>query len=204
MGKKRFVITVARQFGSLGRPIAKRMAEKLDVEFYDRDLVEKAAEKLKLPVSVIEEYEEGVKEEKTNPFFNMMFPLGRSGASTKDKIFDAQKNIIEFLADTESCVIVGRCSDFILSEYENAMHVFIYAPYPVRVENCVNELKIERDEAHKMIDAVDKARDEYHMNYAGYMPDDKNHKDILIDSSFLGIDGTVEHLVQAARMKFGL
>lgn len=204
MSKSKYVITITRQFGSLGRPIAKKMAETLGIEFYDRDIVDQAAKKLNLPVSVIQEKEESAKKAPVNAFSRMMYPLGKGTSETQDKIFEAQKNIIKFLAEKENCIIVGRCSDFILSEMENAAHIYIYAPYEVRVENCVKDLNLEITEARKMIVAVDEARDSYHMQYAGYLPDDKNHKDIMIDSSFLGVDGTADYLVEAVKRKFSL
>ena len=203
MSKSKYVITITRQFGSLGRPIAKKMSELLGIEFYDRDLVDQAAEKLKLPKSVVDEEEESAVA--TTPFYlrRMQFPLGKNSNSRQDEIFEAQQNIIKFLADEETCIIVGRCSDFILSEMENAIHIYIYAPYEKRVENCVKDLKMDVKEARKMIVDVDEARDSYHMHYAGYYPDYKLHKDILIDSSVLGVDGTAEYLVELIKRKFG-
>ena len=194
MGKSKYVVTITRQFGSMGRPIAKKMAEKLGIEYYDRDIVDQAANKLNLPVSVVDEAEETAKKVKVSPFARMMFPLGKGTSNTQDKIFEAQQNIIKFLAEKETCIIVGRCADFTLEEMENAMHIYIYAPYEVRVEHCVKDLNIE----------VEEARDSYHMQYAGYHPDDKNHKSILVDSSFLGVEGTADFLVDAVKRKFQL
>lgn len=203
MGKSRFVITVQRQFGSMGRPIAKKMAEILGIEYYDRDLVDQAAKQLQLPVSVVDEQEENAKvSDVENPFFRMKFPLGRGVSDVQNKIFEAQENIIRFLADKETCVIVGRCSDFILSERKDSMHIYIYAPYEERVRHCVNDLHIDPQEARKMIVDVDKARASYHMNYAGFLPDDPTYKHILIDSSFLGIEGTAAFLAEAVRKKW--
>lgn len=203
MGKSRYVITIQRQFGSMGRPIAKKLAEILGIEYYDRDLVDQAAKQLGLPVSVVNQQEENAKVSQVeNPFLRMKFPLGKGVSDTQNKIFQAQANIIRFLADKETCVIVGRCSDFILSERKDSMHIYIYAPYEDRVEHCVNDLHIDLKEARKMIIDVDKARASYHMNYAGFLPEDPNYKHILIDSSFLGIDGTAEYLAQAVKRKW--
>ena len=204
MGKSKFVITVTRQFGSMGRPIAKRLSEILDIEYYDRDIVDHAAQKLDLPVSVIKESEESAQECARNPFSRMVFPLGKGTSDTQDKIFYAQQNIIRFLAEKETCVIVGRCSDFTLREMENAMHVYIYAQYSARLKHCIEDLGLEENEARKMIADVDKARDSYHMNYAGFLPNDERHKDILIDSSFLGVEGTAQYLADAVRRKYDI
>lgn len=203
MSHSRYVVTITRQFGSMGRPIARKMAEMLGIEYYDRDLVDQAAEKLNLPVSVISEVEEKANSLSKNPFFRMASPLGSGTTTTQDKIFEAQQNIIKFLAEKETCVIVGRCADFTLSEMENAIHIYIYASYEARLEHCIKDLGMEEDETRRMMAAVDKARESYHMNFAGYMPDDKSHKDILIDSSLLGVEGTAEYLVELVKKKFG-
>lgn len=202
MSKSRYVVTITRQFGSLGRPIARRMSEILGIEYYDRDLVDQAAEKLNLPKSVVDEEEESAVT--VAPFYlrRMQFPLGKGTNSRQDEIFAAQQNIIKFLADKETCIIVGRCADFTLEEMENAIHVYIYAPYEKRVENCVNNLQMNLDEARKLIVSVDEARDSYHMNYAGYRPNDEKHKDIMIDSSLLGAEGTAAYLAELVRRKF--
>lgn len=205
MGKSKYVITITRQFGSLGRPIARKMSEILGIEYYDRDLVDKAAEQLRLPESVVDEEEESATQSAA-PFYlrRMQFPLGNKNTSARqDEIFEAQQNIIRFLADKETCIIVGRCSDFILGEKDKALHIYIYAPYEKRVENCVKDLGIEEREAQQLIVKVDEARDSYHMHYAGYLPDDKLHKNILIDSSVLGVDGTAEYLADLVKRRFG-
>lgn len=202
MGKSRYVITITRQFGSMGRPIARKMAEKLGIEYYDRDLVDQAANKLKLPVSVVDEDDEIFSEGKVNPFFRMAFPLGRK-QDQQEKIFEAQRNIIEFLAEKETCIIVGRCSDFILEQMENIVNIYIYAPYRDRLEHCINDLGMDEETARRTIVDVDEARNAYHMKFAGYAPDDKRHKDILINSSLLGVDGTADFLVDLVRRRFG-
>ena len=199
---EKFVVTITRQFGSLGRPVAKRMSEILGIEYYDRDIVDQAAKKLKLPVSVINQEEEKAAKPEISPFSRMMFPLGKGTSSTQDSIFEAQKNIIEFLAEKHSCIIVGRCSDFILGDEKNSMHIYIYASYEARLKHCTEDLGMEEAEARRMIKLVDEARNSYHMQYAGYLPDDKRFKDILIDSSLFGVEGTAEFLAEAVRKKF--
>lgn len=208
MSESKYVITITRQFGSLGRPIAKKMSEILGIEYYDRDLVDKAAEQLRLPESVVHEEEETAAPGQVAPeaplyLRRMRFPLGKNTSARQDEIFEAQQNIIRFLADKETCIIVGRCSDYILAEKEKALHIYIYAPYEQRVENCVKDLGLELDAARRLIVEVDEARDSYHQHYAGYLPDDKLHKNILIDSSVLGVDGTAEYLADLVKRKFG-
>lgn len=204
MKKETYVVTIQRQFGSMGRPIARNMSEMLGIEFYDRDLVDQAAQKLNLPVSRVSENEETGEKKGRNPFWQMLLPLGSELPDEQDKIFEAQKNIIQFLAEKESCIIVGRCSDFILHDMKNAMHIYIYAPFETRVRNSVEQLGLSEDEARKMCVEVDKARDSYQQRYAGCLLDDKRTKHLLIDSSLFGVKGTAEFLVDAVKRRFRL
>lgn len=108
----KYVITVTRQFGSMGRPIAKKLAQRLGINYYDRDIVDMTAKKLNVPVSVISELEESVQ----GKFFRMKYPLGMGTSEMQNSIFETQKKIIRDIADKETCLIVGRCSDYILQE----------------------------------------------------------------------------------------
>lgn len=197
MEDSKFAITISRQFGSLGRPIAMKMADILNVEFYDRDIVEKASKELKLPTSVIEDNEESAK----NGFFSMKFPLGMSTSIMQNEIFHVQKGIILETAARESAIFVGRCSEYILRNHDNCFRIFIYAPYEQRIRNCVETLHMEEELAIKTINEVDKARAAYHKAYTGYLPDDYNHQDIMIDSSKCGVDGTAELLCDMFKKK---
>lgn len=196
---EKFVVTIARQFGSLGRPIARMVSEKLGIEYYDRDIVEIAAKNLNLPVSTISDVEESAK----SAFFNMNYPLGMGTTSIQDSIFAVQRKIIADLAERESCIIVGRCADFILKDHKNIINVFIYAPYEARLANCVERLDMKPDEAKKMISSVDKARESYHRHYCGYSMSDKDYKHVMLDSSLLGVEGTCEVLTDIIEKKFG-
>lgn len=197
---EKFVVTIARQFGSLGRPIARKVSEKLGIEYYDRDIVELTAKNLNLPVSAISDAEESAK----SAFFNMNYPLGMGTTAIQDSIFAAQRKIIVNLAEKESCIIVGRCADHILRDCRNIINVFIYAPYEARLVNCVERLDMRLDDAKRMIASVDKARESYHRHYCGYSMSDKDYKHIMLDSSLLGVDGTCEVLADMIKKKFNL
>lgn len=192
---KKFVVTINRQFGSLGRPIAKRAAELLGVEVYDRDIVEKAASDINMPLRQVSDQEERARQS----FEFMQYPLGLGTSKLQDDIYYAQREYIIKTAAKESCIMVGRCSDYILSEEKCIIRIFIYASAEDRLKNCVETLHMEEKEAKKMIKAVDKARDAYHMRYAGYYPGDKNHIDFCINSSALGVEGSaqlIRHIVE--------
>lgn len=195
---KNYTITITREFGSLGRPIALRMSEILGIEYFDRDIVDATAKKMNLPVSTVSNAEETAK----TGFFNMKFPLGTGTNAIQDEIFSTQCSIINELAEKKSCIIVGRCSDYILQNQKNSIHIYIYAPYEERLKNCVDHLKLDADTARKMIADVDKARENYHKHYAKYAPSDYRYKDILINSALLGVDGTAKHLCSIIKERF--
>ena len=195
---EQYMITISREFGSLGRPIARRMSEILGGMYYDRDIVEEVSKQLQLPVPTISDVEERA----PGSYFSMRFPLGNMTSDLQNKVFRAQQDIITELADRESCIIVGRCADYVLREKKNLMRVYIYTSYENKYDNCVNNLAMTPREAKKMIRDVDQARIAYHMRYAGYMPDE--NKDIQIDSAFLGVEGTAWYLSQAAKHRFGV
>lgn len=108
--------------------------------------------------------------------------------------FESQRRIISKLADSQSCIIVGRCSDYVLRNHPKLFRIFIYAPFEARYRNCIENLHMDEAEAKKMITEVDKARTAYHLRYTKYTPDDIHHNELLIDSSILGIDGTAKYL----------
>ncbi len=192
----KYIVTINRQFGSLGRPIAKQLAELLDIPVYDRDIVEKAASDMNMSLKVVSTEEEKA----SSRFAAMQYPLGMGTSRIQDDIFYAQRKFIIQTASTSSCIMVGRCSDYILSD-EKPIRIFIYAPYEERLKNCVDILNMELSEAQKMIKAVDKARDAYHMHYAGYLPGDRNHIDFCINSSTLGVEGSAKLIRDIVEIK---
>ena len=115
----KYVVTISRQFGSLGRTIAQYMSRDLNIEFYDRDIVEATARRMGLPVPEISQ-----EEERAGLFANRMYPLGMGLTSMKQELFQVQSNIIRDLAQKESCIIVGRCADSILQDMDPQLHLY--------------------------------------------------------------------------------
>ena len=124
-------------------------------------------------------------------------------ASMRDEIFLIQKNIIRDLAQKESCIIVGRCADSILMDMENHLNVYVYAPFDARLRNCTEILKMDEKTARKMIREVDRSRELYHRRYCPEYSDPSTNKDIMIDSSRFGTEGTVKILTGLVRELFG-
>lgn len=195
---KPYVITISRQFGSMGRSIAQALSRELQIDFYDRDIVEETAKRLGMPVSVISDTEENSK----SIYFRRMYPLGMGITSFKDEVFLVQKNIIRDLAEKGSCIIVGRCAESILADKENRLSVYIYAPYSARLKNCMEKLGMDEATAKKMIREVDRSRELYHRRYCPEFRDAFTDRDLMIDSSRFGVEGTAQLLAHLARAMF--
>lgn len=195
-----YTIVIQRTFGSNGRAIARKVADKLGIRFYDRDIVEQVANTLNMPVSTISDEEE--KAHSGLHHLMEMFPLGTDSNYMQDMIFSVQKDIILKLANEENCIIVGRCADYLLRNRKNNLNVYIYAPYAHRLKVCVEEFGMSTDEAKHMILSVDKARSAYHKRYTGYYSNDERYQDLMINAAVLPVDDIVDLIVEVAKKRF--
>lgn len=196
---EQYVVTISRQFGSMGRTIAARMSDILGVEYLDRDIVEATARRMGQPVKIISQEEENAK----SFFIRRKYPFRMGIYSITDEIFAVQKNIIRDMAAKNSCIIVGRCADSILRDMPNHLNVYIYAPYEARLYNCTHDLMMDEKTAKKMIKEVDLARTNYQKKYCPEVKSIFDHKDIMIDSSKFGIEGCADILSRIVMEKWG-
>ncbi len=193
---KPYVITISRQFASMGRTIAQLMAKELNINFYDRDIVAETAKRMGLMKKDISAYDE----QAHGGFFmrkNYLFRL--SSYSIRDEIFETQKNVILDFVSKGSCIIVGRCADSILRDHPNALHIYVYAPFEKRLDNCVNKLMMDKKEAINDIKRVDAARSAYRKLYCPDCKSDFTDRDLMIDSSRFGEEMTAKLLVDLVR-----
>ena len=195
---EKYVITISRQFASMGRSIAKKLAEELGIEFYDRDIVEQTARRMGLPVSTISDTEESA----NNIYYKRIYPLGMAIKSMQDEVFMVQQNIIRDLADRESCIIVGRCADEVLKDHPRLLNVHVFAPKADRLRNCVEKLGMDEATAKKTLPRVDKSRAGYHKVYGG--GDEYVNCHLMLNSSQFGIQASAHLLALIARDRFGL
>lgn len=189
------MVTISRQFASFGRSIAQKMSEELQIEFYDRDIVEATAKRMGQPIPVISNEEEN----SNSVFFRRKYPLGMGVANIQDEIFNIQTNIIRDIAKKESCIIVGRCAGSVLKDYAKCLNIYIYAPYESRLKNCIDTFQMEPKAARKMIKDIDKARENYRYRYCPEVDNPYDGYDIMIDSSHFGIDMTAKILVDIVK-----
>ena len=192
------IITIGRNFGSNGRKIGERLAEELGVSFYDRNLIEMAAKESGLDWKVV-----GNADEKLIGHF-LKFNLGLDGIqeNTNDQIYRAQAEVIRSIVKKEeSCVIVGRGADYVLRNHPEVLKVFIFAPLEYRIETVMKRYDFSGEEAEKVVRHMDKTRRNYYEYFSDGNWDQKEGKDLLIDSSEFGIRGTVDLIRAAAECK---
>ncbi len=193
-----YVVTISRQFASFGRSIAQRMSEELQIEFYDRDIVEATAKRMGQPIPVISNEEEN----SNSVFFRRKYPLGMGVANIQDEIFEVQTNIIRDIVKKESCIIVGRCAGSVLKDHPRCLNIYVYSPYECRLKNCTDSLQMDLKQARKMIKEVDKARENYRYRYCPDVDNVYDGYDIMIDSSRFGIDKTAKILADIVKSSF--
>jgi len=196
---KNIVITIGREFGSGGREIGQKLAKALDVGFYDKNLIDIAAQKSGMDSALLYQADEKA----SNPFFSAYLPAGTEYGTINDRLFWTQSLIIKDLADKQSCVIVGRCADYVLADYENCLHVFVYAPIEDRIKRVMERYLIDTtNAAKKEVHREDKVRRSYYQYYTDQKWGRTEGKHLSINSSFLGIDTTVELLLDVISKKW--
>lgn len=194
----RFVISIGREFGTGGKYIGQQLAKKLNIKCYDREILTKVSNDYHIDMKTLESLDEKQKSSFWYGFAtNYVFAKDGniSPVSGEDNLFLKQARIIEELYEKENCVIIGRCSDFILKDRPNVISVFIYSSnldFKIKRKNELEKISI--DAARKKISKIDKERANHYNHYTSQIWGDKNNYDISIDSSKLGMDKTVNIL----------
>jgi CMP/dCMP kinase len=203
------VVTIGRQFGSGGHEVGRRLAKRLGIPFYDKELITLTAEQSRFAESYLEKMDEqkpsllnmgsaglvpsaGVamsREVVMNQFYNL---------SPNDQVFLEKSKVIQALAEKGSCVIVGRCADYVLRDYDT-VNFFIQADLEDRISRKLAlEEHAEHDRAsmEKLIKSTDKSRSKYYEYYTHKVWGNASNYDLCINTSAIGIDGAVEVLLK--------
>ena len=195
------VITIGRQFGSGGREIGEKLAKAYDIGYYDRELLARAAQESGFCEEILMNHDE----RPTNSFlYNLVidtYSFGYNSSSFVDmpisqKVFLAQFDTIKKIADEGPCVIVGRCADYALENRDNVINLFIYADEDFKVNRIMNLYNLEAGKARDMIVKKDKQRQSYYNYYTNRKWGRADSYDLCINSSVLGIDGSVKLIKQ--------
>lgn len=200
----KFIITIARGFGSGGRTIGQMLSKKLGVEFYDKDIIKLASEE-----SGINEALFGRSDEKTkgglgkhSVYKGEVISPDKKAFTSEENLFNYTAKVIKQLAENQSCIIVGRCADFVLRERKDTVRVFVWADE----ENCIKNAAdvrgiIDRKEALKVIASTDKSRAEYYKAHTGQDWNDARNYDLCLNSGDLGFEKCVEIITEYVKIK---
>ena len=205
------IITISREHGSGGSAIGKMVAEQLGWKYYDKQLIDSAADESGLSPKFIEKSEQSLS---SGWFYNMMlgsnYSSNYAAAATPntlplvDQIFNAQRTIILKVAKESPCVIVGRCADYILHSSEDfndndMLNLFIYANPDDRIKRAIEAYGIPEKDAKKTITQVNKRRANHYNTFTEWTWGAYEHYDILLNSSYAGLEGTAKLIVEAVK-----
>ncbi|NTU88806.1 MAG: cytidylate kinase-like family protein [Actinobacteria bacterium] len=204
MSSKKTIIVISRQYGSGGRDVGKNLAQDLGIAYYDKALIARAAQESGLSEEFFEKEGEAV----YNPF-TYLFSYVSSGAGIKedalpvaDRGFLIQSKVIKGIAANESCVIIGRCADYILEGVEDFLNVFIHADFETRIARVMERNDItDRDVAITRVKKTDKNRATYYQHYTDKRWGLAANYDTSISTSSFGVDGAVELIKQCLEIE---
>lgn len=197
---KHFVVAIAREYGSQGAEIGRKLANKLGVEYYDRNLVNEAAKELGISEKEVAVIDESILK-KSNP---VMSAMGFDEGNISDDLIAVQSEIIRKLADRESCIIIGRCANYVLKDRDDCIGVFIYAPFDKRVDHIMStHTEYSRRKAASVIEKMDRIRKNYYYYVTGNDRKDIYEQQVMCDSNIFGVDGTVDMLYDMIMRQFG-
>ena len=208
--EKGTVITIGREFGSGGKYIGERLAQRLQMNLYDQELLQKVSSEKNIDIELLK----NVDEKQKNSFWYTLAMSSFSSTEsvnsltelpTNDKIFIEEAKVIEELAEKESCIIIGRCSNVILRDHPNAIHIFVYSSdMDFKVNRKMKYGNLDEKTARKLIAKTDKERASYYAYFTNEVWGDKKSYDLCIDTSKIGVEKTVELIEHYVRSKESL
>ena len=204
--KNKVVITIARDYGSGGKTVGKMLAKELNIPFYDREILYMASDDSGINLGLFQKHDEeiskGLFDSSTHKYSGSLIPPEDSKFTSKENLFNYQAKIIRGLAEKRSCIIVGRCADFILRDMDNVVDAFIWAPMAECVKNVMALEPLTAKEAEKKIKKINKHRSEYYRYYTCREWDDYRNYELCLDSSRLGFEKSAEYINAYVEVKF--
>lgn len=191
------IITIGCEYGCGGNHIGARVAELLGIEFYDRDLVDKVVDKLGVDRDLVE------KADSSNVTYSFQTSFGTRYANLSNKVIAAQFEVINNFANEQDCVIIGRCSDYILRERDDVLNIFLYAPMQTRISSVMTNQHLSSAEAEAKITSMEDALRSRYKYITGSTRGDRHGRQMMIDTSVLGWEKTAKYIVQLVDMKYG-
>lgn len=193
------IITISREFESLGSEIAQEVAARLHIPYVDKFLITESAEKSGFPVEHIEARDEVLASrfEYSQAQAYHLYGSGDTPYTTNEQVAMHQFDIIRELAEEGPCLIVGRCANYVLREREDVLDVFIRAGRSFRVQQTMRTLELPEKKAVRVLKRTDKARQRYYRHYTGQDWHDPDAYHLSLNSDRLGVEACVELILKA-------
>ena len=195
---KKTVITIARSYGSGGRTLGKLFAEQLGINCYDREILRMASDASGINEALFGQADERLKRSplfgilKKNPYKGGVIPPENSDFVSDDNLFNYQAKVIKELAAQESCVIIGRCADYVLRDDPDVIKLYFCAPKKDCVARVMNQNGLSEKEAERRIEKIDKYRAEYYRYYTGRDWNDARNYNFCLDTTSMSYEKLVE------------
>ena len=194
------VITICREYGGGGKYIGERLAQELNMKLYDKEILSRVSEESGIDLNILEQVDEKQEQSFWYTFATSLYETADSidpmnqKLPSNEKLFIEQARVIENLADKEDCIIIGRCSNIILKNKPNVFNIFIYSSnLEFKIQRKIKYSNIkDRNEVEELINKTDLEREKYYNYFTGKKWGDREDYDIMIDTSKIGIDNTVE------------
>ncbi|TGX96965.1 cytidylate kinase-like family protein [Hominisplanchenecus murintestinalis] len=204
---EKVIITIARQYGSGGKTIGQMLANDLGIPFYSREILRLASDDSGIREELFNQADEKLR---SNPLFGASKKVYTGGLISpesddfvsSENLFNYQAKVIKELAEKGSCVIVGRCADFVLKDRANVVSVFVHAPADYCMERAMERNDMSRKEMEKFIAKTDKYRGDFYHYYTGNVWNDARNYDLCLNSSKLGFEKCVEEIKAYIKVRF--
>lgn len=196
---EKFVITIARQYGSGGRTVGEMLSKKLGIAYYDKEIIHMASDESGIDLSLFGKVEGGEKVKpslfnKTGLYKGGLIPPNSKEFISDENLFNYQAKVVKDLAEKESLVVVGRCVNYVLKDHPNTLRVFVHAPWEYRVERSMEKISGTREEVEEFLRRDDKRKQEYYRRFAGGVWNDATAYDLCLNSAKLGFDKCTESI----------
>ena len=187
------VITIGCEYGAKGNAIGRKIAEDLGIKFYDRELVDQIIEEVGIPKDIMNRVEEGGT------------IAGKGAEGDVRGSFSKYADLTERAIHVQKQIIIGRSADYILKDSKDIklLRAFIYAPDEIRIQNIMKSHSLSESDAKILLLEKDKRYHKRHLALTGSNRGDRHNRDILINSAFLGVEGTAEYLEELIQKKYG-
>lgn len=202
-----YAITIARSFGSGGKTIGQMLAERLAINYYDRDLIRLASEESGINVRLFGRADEtgrvNLFRRYGREYGRTIIPPDSDEFTSNNNLFNIQSRIIRDLAEKESCIIIGRCADHVLADRENLIRVSVNAPLEYRIAVVEERYGLTRKQAESEIEKIDRARAQYYRYYTHHDWNDARNYDLCLNSAALGFERCADVIVSYLGIRLG-